>query len=424
MLPHMKHRNLPIAGLLILLLSAVSGTAAQSGEDIDTLESSVEALSSKDGPFSASLFEPLMALARAQLDAGLYADARESLHRNDGVYSLRQQEAVKLLTGILLSEAEFVKANRQQKFLHFVRTHALDPDDPDYLSAYRELADWFLQSGQPRRARRLLEEGAEIADSQGDSLLPWAVLINRARRMEGLCCRPNRLQAALEEDPGAGSDSLVAAYLAIADTLTLGGREEEAAAFYTKAGELSPASVTTPPRLITVRRNLRSSRRDHVETYKIREDPRLHYDRLRRLDPLEQLEDSAEPPGWFLVDADGSNLGFAITEDNKTSSPGKRTQTLIGSPLVFSEDQLDNLLPLKWQKRKEELKIEVSFNVTETGDLEEITVIESNAPSKLRRLITDALRRIYYRPALINGQPTLTRNVHLTQTFHRVETNF
>ena len=84
---------------------------------------------------------------------------------------------------------------------------------------------------------------------------------------------------------------------------------------------------------------------------------------------------------------------------------------------MFSKDQLNNIIPLRLEKRMEELKIDLSFTVTSEGDLEEIEVEKSTAPAKLNRLIIEALRKAHYRPRLVDGLPVTTKNVQLVQTF-------
>ena len=66
---------------------------------------------------------------------------------------------------------------------------------------------------------------------------------------------------------------------------------------------------------------------------------------------------------------------------------------------------------------KEELSITLSFTVTETGDLSDIEVVETNAPNKLNNLLSRVLRKTYYRPAFENGRPVATPGVTLKQTF-------
>jgi len=79
-------------------------------------------------------------------------------------------------------------------------------------------------------------------------------------------------------------------------------------------------------------------------------------------------------------------------------------------------------LPFRWEKNKEELSTTMSFTVTETGDLQDIKIEESNAPSRLNRLLTRILRRTYYRPALKAGKPIVSPGVTLVQTFVPRET--
>ena len=131
----------------------------------------------------------------------------------------------------------------------------------------------------------------------------------------------------------------------------------------------------------------------------------------------EELEDKHQVPQWFILDASDSHLGFTTRDRNETSNREERTQSLRGSPLLFSETQLNNLLPYRLAADKDELRIEMSFTVTKTGDLLDIEVVESNAPIKLNRLVSRALRKLNFRPAFIDGKPASTSDVRMVQSF-------
>lgn len=419
-----------LGGFVLACACAASFSRADddSRAQADALQIRIEALSLARGPFSDALFEPLMALARLQIAYGAIDEARDSLrsaqnisHRNDGVYSLKQLEALRLLTNILLAEEEFNQANRQQKFAHFVQTHELERTDPGYLAAFRQLADWYINSGQPRRARRLLEDAMEIVRELDGDLLPWAIMMNRARRFEGLCCRPDALATAITESLDSDPDTQLNAYLALADSLIMARKLDEATSYYRLAAAITPTALSGPPVPISAHREIEAFQPGRVDYYRVDADRKRHYDRLRRLSHSERLEDESLDPQWFILDAEGQHLGFAIAERQETTGRRKTTQSLVGSPLVFNEEQLDNLLPFRWIKKKEELELELSFTVTETGDLQNIEVVESNVPVKLRKLIVSALRKVYYRPAFVAGEPVATDDVRLKQTFRRVQ---
>ena len=106
-----------------------------------------------------------------------------------------------------------------------------------------------------------------------------------------------------------------------------------------------------------------------------------------------------------------------MPDRNPNLSGSSEIQELVGHPILFSKDQLNNVIPLRRGKGIEELKIELSFTVTSDGDLEEIEVKDSTAPLKLDRLIVDALKKARYRPGIVDGLPVTTKNVQLVQTF-------
>lgn len=427
-IPAIPMRGKKLILSLILLAVAVSGEAEDKAdlEAISRLEDSIESLALDGGPFSSRLFDPLMELAGRQLDFGLTEDAVDTLHRaqniahrNEGVYTPSQLRIVEILTNLALKDRAWDDANRQKKFAFFVTRHAFEDDQPEVLSAFSAMGNWYMNTGQPRRARKLMQEARELAVKTGQDPLPFAILENRARRIEGLCCNPQKLIDALETSTfNHLPEVLIATYLEIADTLTLGGKSQRASEYFRNTVNHGVQKVSTPPVLLGVRRNLSKPFSDQSIAFRvIRDSPMTAGQRLRRLTEQQRLEEPNEEPGWFLVDPDGSHRGFSTRDSHESYDRDKRTYAMIGSPIMFSEDQLDQLLPLRLEKRKETLKIEISYNITETGDLENIDVIESNAPVKLNRLVTSALRKINYRPALVNGVPVATDNVTLVQTF-------
>ncbi|MBT4492116.1 MAG: hypothetical protein HOC70_02660 [Gammaproteobacteria bacterium] len=415
-------------GLWVLLLIAALPLRADDRENLEAIETtrdSIESLARERGPFSQDLFEPLMQLARLQLEFGTTEDAIDSLqraqnvaHRNEGVYTPRQLQIVELMTDLALQAEEYDDANRQQKFAFFVTRHAYEDSHPDVFNAFSELADWYMNTGQPRRARKLLKKAGSLAEETGQDASPFIIMENRAKRLEGICCNPKRLLEVVEKiDFEHQPETLTAIYLEIADTLTLGGRSKQAATFFMKAHQLSPLKQSTDPHPLTIRRALDRPQSAQVKIYRLSQDSRLPTRRLERMTEQELQQEPEQEPHWFIFDPDNSHLGFSTRDVHETYERAKRTYKLVGNPILFNEDQLNFALPLRLEKNKEDLKIEFSFTVSETGNLEDIEVIDSNAPVRLNRLVTNALKRAYYRPALENGIPIATRNVSLVQTF-------
>ncbi|MBT4160329.1 MAG: hypothetical protein HOE54_03415, partial [Gammaproteobacteria bacterium] len=182
-------------GLWVLLLIAALPLRADDRENLEAIETtrdSIESLARERGPFSQDLFEPLMQLARLQLEFGTTEDAIDSLqraqnvaHRNEGVYTPRQLQIVELMTDLALQAEEYDDANRQQKFAFFVTRHAYEDSHPDVFNAFSELADWYMNTGQPRRARKLLKKAGSLAEETGQDASPFIIMENRAKRLEG-----------------------------------------------------------------------------------------------------------------------------------------------------------------------------------------------------------------------------------------------
>jgi TonB family protein len=418
-----------LAGLLIMYLLSSSVLATPEEQylaDVAALNADVEEIAASKGPFSIGLFEPLMQLAEIHLDFDANEEALDSLHRamnvshrNEGVYTPKQLRIIELITQINLDDGDYRGANKQKKFGFFVITHHLDEDDPALIDAYAELATWYMQSGQTHRARRLLRDGVELTENLEANSLPLKILDNKARHLSGVCCNPKVLREAVETDAaGMDADTLAQGYLEIADSLLMGRKWNKAREYIAKAWEVSPLSTNVDPRPIAARRSLnRTFRQQQTETFRVNKRPLDGRNRLQRMTPNEELENLAKEPLWFILDARHNHQGFILPDSHETSRGNSETQELVGYPLLFSEEQLDNILSYRVQKKKGELVVNLTFDVTDKGTLENIQVTDSNAPRKLDRLLVEALKKVYYRPAINDGLPVPTNNVKFRQTF-------
>ncbi len=268
-------------------------------------------------------------------------------------------------------------------------------------------------TGQTQRALRLLEAGIEKATSLNMDPLPLAIELSQARRLEGTCCVSKQLLKLVERTSNTDPDTLANAYLELADTYILARKEKIAAEYFLKANEVSPLSVSVDPRPISARRVITDPRAQQQGSYRVENDM-FNRTQLKRSTREQIVEDMGAEPQWFIIDGKGSHRGLVVPDSNSDLSD---IHELVGYPILFSEDQLNNVIPLRREQRKEELRIELSFTVTHKGDLEAIEVTNSTAPGRLDRLVIAALKKVYYRPALANGVPVTTMNVQLVQTF-------
>ena len=392
-------------------------------QPIIDLEKQVEKLTQHHGPFSMELIEPVMTLAKLYLDKDELESATDQLqlaqniaHRNEGVYTPRQFEAITLLTQIALREKNYRAADTQQKFAFFVQSHHLDPQDPEILSTYSQMADWYMFTGRTRRARRLLEEGIEKATSLDLDPLFLAIELSRARHLGGTCCVSKELLALVEGSSSSDPDTLANAYLELADSYILARKEEIAIEYFLRANEISPLSLSADPRPILARGIIHGSQVQRTKIYQFEKD-RFNRRRLIPSTYEDILEDPSVEPQWFIVDWEGAHQGFVVPDRNSNLSQRREIQELVGNPILFSKDQLTTVIPFRRGKNMEKLKIILSFTVTSRGDLEEIEIKSSTAPAKLNRLVVDSLKKAHYRPGLANGLPVTTKNVILEQTF-------
>ena len=114
---------------MILLLYIATPITADETSDYEALSAkaiNIENLAYQEGPFSPNLFDPLMQIARLQLNLDKKRDAIDSLqraqniaHRNEGVYSPKQLPIISLLISLAMDEKEYQDANRQKRFAFF-----------------------------------------------------------------------------------------------------------------------------------------------------------------------------------------------------------------------------------------------------------------------------------------------------------------
>jgi len=63
------------------------------------------------------------------------------------------------------------------------------------------------------------------------------------------------------------------------------------------------------------------------------------------------------------------------------------------------------------------VQITLDFTVKNDGSIENIEILETNAPVKVNKLMREVLSKVKYRPALTNGVPVTREHISLTQTF-------
>ncbi len=391
----------------------------------------IEEIVRNGGEFSLDLIEPLIALGRIYRDMGDADSAREALlraqhitHRNEGVYSARQFEIIEMLVDLEMQSGQPMKADKLHKLLFFVKTHYYE--GLDNIPAYLELADWYNETGQYHRARKLLSEAVdrieEEAGPQDLRLVKPLQMIATSRRLQGMCCAEKSLQKSLDildhnaDSPGDLQSQILNE---LADAYILSGKPERARTYYERAWNIHPAP-DSEPELLAMSRQLNSVRRSELkQMYRPVHDGLGGHTDFRQMSVEEQLLAAYQPPQKFVVPADQARYDIKIRDAMEKISGDPETEKLRGKPFQFVLTQLHNILPisLRDEAAMANLRISLRFTVTDTGRAKNIEIVNSNAPVKLRRLMKEVVSKARFRPALIEGKPVTRDGFQLTQSF-------
>lgn len=391
----------------------------------------LDEVSREKGDYSIDLFEPLMGLGRSYIATGSPDLAEETLkraqhitHRNDGVYSPKQFEIIELITRLALDSNDPLEADKQQQFLFFLGTHHFE--GLDALPVYIKLSEWLMQTGQYYRARKILQEAIALVLEMGGEYdlrqLELLQIMAKTRRLQGRCCGERSLEkilGILSENNDIAGDLRANAYSELADAYTLRGKTAEAARLYLLAWQAGNDGSDQAPKMIVMSNSLNAARHQQKKMYRIERDPFDRYNQMRRMSVSEELTAEYQTPQLFLVPMDDSGYGIKIKDARQSATTQEKTEKMIGTPFQFIFRQLQNILPnsMKSEVNLATISIGLNFTVTEKGRIRDVEFTKSNAPVKLNRLMKEVMHKARFRPALVDGQPVITQNVTITQSF-------
>lgn len=404
-------------------------------EAADAWQSVASMTADQSGNFDIALFEPLMGQGRSLSALGLYEDAvnafqnaQNVVHRNEGVFTVRQLAIVEELTEIALRKGEPLGADTQQKFAYIISRRFYNNGSLEALAASHKLVNWYIDTGQFQHAQNQLKQILKEMELSGrdrdPALIDTHILAAKARRLSGICCSEKNLQKVLdilEANPDLPSDISSRAYQELADAFIVSQKPEEAAKYYALAQQ-----ENDEPKLIAKSKPLDQSRLNQVTLYNVISNPLPGGERIVRMTRDEQLSSPFQEPQQFLVPDPVDDYNVRIVDQMK--SPDKRTRTLdvVGSPFRFYTDQLEFILPHSLRKADKlaEISIILDFTVQSDGGVQNVEIIESNAPRKLDRLLRNVVLKSSFRPALDNnGVPINKDHVRITQMFINKHSN-
>ncbi len=403
----------------------------------EQLTEAVDTIVARQGDFSSDLIEPLISLGRLAVAAGELEAAEDHLrraqhiiHRNEGVHALRQREIISLMSELHLQRDEPFDADREQQMLVYLSERNFGRNSTEVLPALDQLAEWYTETGQFYRARKSLERAIEIVESNGGEADPRLVapLMKSAkvRRMQRVCCSYKFLERArsiVSTNTDVPDDERADVLTALGDAYLASGKEDAAREAYDAAwqliGEEAAGDRFAEPAQIAMAKELTDAERDRKRVFEI-DNNRFGGSAFRELSPNEILKIESKPPQSFLVPLTDRGPPFHLSDANNNEPGSDQQRRVVGHPFQFDYKQLKNILPLNWQDEADLalLAVQLDFTVNSDGKVSDVEVL-GNPPNRVARLMREVLYKTRFRPRMVDGEPVVTENYQLTQTFDR-----
>ncbi len=406
-------------------------------EAVVEYRSEIKQIEITEGEYSLLLYPKLFGLARSLQKIGEYEQATDSArraqhisHRHEGVHNTKQLDVINLITQIHLQQAEPLKADKQQKFAYYVRKSNVEPDSLELLPALEELSNWYEQTGQLHRARKLHEQSIEIVEThfgpETTEQLPYLQKLAKLKRLQRVCCSTRIMTEALavvEANPDVDDELKAQTYVELADAYTISGDDKKANNFYRNAWALmsnvereeqfsSPTKIAFSRPLNALGSSSMRVYRAERDTFASREFRPILEDEQRTLDSL--------PPQEFHLNPDNNVYDVRIRDralaGDLDRDPALRT---IGQPYAFSYNQFVHLIParLRTDEALKQMSVELEFDIDETGRPHNVQVVSDSAPGKVANLMRQVVRKSRFRPRMVDGIPIATSQYRLNQSF-------
>ena len=340
------------------------------------IESGLALMEQRANPFSPSLVNALMARGLTMFAADDMEGAEDSfhrvqhiMHRHGGVYAEDQIPVIDWLTKTSLKRGEPVDADRLQRFSLRVAENAYGPDSIELLPLLDRLGGYFASRGSTIPPM----VGTELR-LQRDMLFKLAVNMYL------------RSVAIIEQNYGENDLRLVQPLrgLANARMLQITNRKyaEEALERSLAIVESNPGSDLSDRAQALV---------DLGDLYVITSDTRAGETYLSAWHMLQESPETQEI----------ANLYF--------STPLRLFPR--ESPMLYIDRQPDNT------EAGDPLFVELAYNVTTSGKVSGIRLIDKNVPNEHARVLRHKLKTSRYRPRISEGEILETEDLSLRQPF-------
>lgn len=397
------HRHSINHAIAIHNLADAQQAAGQRWEARKSYESSIRLIERRNGPYASELptvLNNLGVLYYRDADYGLATDAfrraQHIAHRTDGVYTLTQLEFLDWLTMINLKQARIKDADRDQRFSYTINVRNYGEHDPRMLPAMNKLAEWYRFTGQLREAYKTYEKALFVIEEHAldevEKLKPLRG-ISSVNYLKGICCGEEVLNEVLQiitRDSDSDHVDEVDALIHLADRQMIGKKSDVAVRYYRQVWDRLGADNPITRELFGEPALLGVSRIEDVHRAYFR-----------------TVEGRRPPDSTTYRFSNESDFTIGTRRDTTSSS-------VVGEPLSLCHSSVTELA------RTDDLDsyfVDVDFTVTREGGVSDVSLVDSNAPNRLQRYVTNTLRSSRYRPTFRDGEAVDTANVKLHQTF-------
>lgn len=368
---------------------------------------SIQLIERRQGNYATELPTVLNNLGSLYYDSSNYDLASDAFrraqhitHRADGVYTLKQLDFVDWLTLINIKTTRTKDADKQQRFYYAINARNYGEDDPRMLPAMHKMADWFRSTGQFSSALKTYEKALFVIEkhelNEIEKLQPLRG-ISSVTYLKGVCCSEEQLGEALQivtRDSGADHVDELDALVHLADMHMIRKRRGKAEQYYRQAWTRLGAGNPLTHELFSTPELLGVSRIEDVYN--------AYYQTVEGRSRMNKTV-------YRMPKQNKGSLTFGV-------KPKAPSVAVIGEPLSLCHSRA---LELAHTDDLEQYFVDVDFTVTRGGGVLNVSLVDSNAPRRLQRYVTNMLRYSRYRPTLRDGEAVDTDNIKLRQTFSR-----
>lgn len=399
-------------------LATIQRTLQQFDASERNFTRSIDITAGAEGQYSPMLVTSLSQLGVLHYQTQRYADSLDMLrraqhiaHRNDGVYTLKQLSIVDWITQVNLATEQFLAADLQQRFAYRINVSNYGESDQRMIPAMSKLGNWLRDTGQYRQALTIYHKALAVTEtSLGDmdlKLVSQLRAISATLYLQGRCCADEPLHRALDivvHEPSTDAADELAAIMHLADMSLLTSKAGKAKKYYKRAWNM-----------------LASEDRINEEAERLFAAPtRLGVSRVSDVVSAYRQAERRRPQSAFvkvIVPAQSNSGGVSFSFKRSE----RRPRGLIGKPLALCYPQVLDLVKLGSKEDLSEYYMDLDFSVSQEGKVANIALVESNTPSRLSRYVKNILRLTRFRPRLQEGEPVVTDNISLRQTFAVVQ---